>query len=105
MFIVIVSKANMFSRLYLRIINTADRVLPPKIVANPLYNHPAGRLRILFEELLIFFDFVGPKTIFFWAPIVKWVSYRMENSIIFMLMTTFCEIKDNEVMFGSNLSF
>ncbi|XP_030636383.1 mitochondrial pyruvate carrier 2 [Chanos chanos] len=38
---------------YHRILDRIEFMLPPKL--RPFYNHPAG-----------------PKTVFFWAPIVKW---------------------------------
>uniref|UniRef100_A0A8C5M770 Mitochondrial pyruvate carrier n=1 Tax=Leptobrachium leishanense TaxID=445787 RepID=A0A8C5M770_9ANUR len=38
---------------YHRMLNKIEFMLPPKI--RPFYNHPAG-----------------PKTVFFWAPIMKW---------------------------------
>ncbi|XP_022291606.1 putative mitochondrial pyruvate carrier 2 [Crassostrea virginica] len=44
----------MSSRLYQFLIKTGDRYVPSKL--RPLWNHEAG-----------------PKTIFFWAPLVKWV--------------------------------
>lgn len=44
----------MASALYRATINVADRFVPTKM--QPLWNHPAG-----------------PKTVFFWAPVFKWV--------------------------------
>uniref|UniRef100_K1PL28 Mitochondrial pyruvate carrier n=1 Tax=Magallana gigas TaxID=29159 RepID=K1PL28_MAGGI len=44
----------MSSRLYQFLIRTVDKHVPPRM--QPFWNHEAG-----------------PKTIFFWAPLVKWV--------------------------------
>ncbi|XP_048766783.1 probable mitochondrial pyruvate carrier 2 isoform X2 [Ostrea edulis] len=44
----------MSSRLYLFVIRTVDKFVPPRL--QPLWNHE-----------------IGPKTIFFWAPLVKWI--------------------------------
>lgn len=44
----------MSTRLYQFIIRTVDKHVPPRM--QPFWNHEAG-----------------PKTIFFWAPLVKWV--------------------------------
>ncbi|KAK6170627.1 hypothetical protein SNE40_018977 [Patella caerulea] len=44
----------MSSVVYKSIIKVADKFVPAKLV--PLWNHPAG-----------------PKTVFFWAPCVKWI--------------------------------
>uniref|UniRef100_A0A8C3KI31 Mitochondrial pyruvate carrier n=1 Tax=Calidris pygmaea TaxID=425635 RepID=A0A8C3KI31_9CHAR len=40
---------------YHRLLDRIELMLPPRF--RPFYNHPAG-----------------PKTVFFWAPIMKWVS-------------------------------
>jgi len=40
---------------YRSMIKTVDKFVPPKL--QPFWNHPAG-----------------PQTIFFWAPVMKWVS-------------------------------
>ncbi|XP_026514774.1 mitochondrial pyruvate carrier 2 [Terrapene carolina triunguis] len=42
---------------YHRLLDRIELKLPPRL--RPLYNHPAG-----------------PKTVFFWAPVMKWVSIR-----------------------------
>ncbi|XP_041352237.1 mitochondrial pyruvate carrier 2-like [Gigantopelta aegis] len=44
----------MSAALYRALITFGDRHVPPKFV--PLWNHPAG-----------------PKTVHFWAPLIKWV--------------------------------
>ena len=44
-----------YNKVYNSIIGSADKYVPAKL--RPLWVHPAG-----------------PKTIFFWAPVFKWVS-------------------------------
>uniref|UniRef100_A0A3P8XF52 Mitochondrial pyruvate carrier n=1 Tax=Esox lucius TaxID=8010 RepID=A0A3P8XF52_ESOLU len=46
---------------YHRILNNIELRLPAKL--RPFYNHPAG-----------------PKTVFFWAPVCKWVRVRNSSS-------------------------
>lgn len=47
------SRRSMFSRLYRGLVGVADRVVPASL--RPMWEHEAG-----------------PKTIFFWAPAMKW---------------------------------
>ncbi|KAF7250951.1 Mitochondrial pyruvate carrier 2, partial [Varanus komodoensis] len=42
-----------FRASYHRFLDRIELMLPPRL--RPLYNHPAG-----------------PKTVFFWAPVMKW---------------------------------
>ncbi|XP_018952380.1 mitochondrial pyruvate carrier 2-like isoform X1 [Cyprinus carpio] len=49
---------------YHRTLDRIELMLPPKL--RPLYNHPAGKESTLLPLA------VGPKTVFFWAPVFKW---------------------------------
>ncbi|XP_036879750.2 mitochondrial pyruvate carrier 2 isoform X1 [Manis javanica] len=48
---------------YHRVLDKVELMLPEKL--RPLYNHPAG-----------------PRTVFFWAPIMKWFVFYLELRII-----------------------
>lgn len=48
--------AGVGSKIYRFLIKTADPYVPEKLL--PMWNHAAG-----------------PKTVFFWAPTVKWVLF------------------------------
>uniref|UniRef100_A0A8C1MHB3 Uncharacterized protein n=1 Tax=Cyprinus carpio TaxID=7962 RepID=A0A8C1MHB3_CYPCA len=52
---------------YHRVLDRIEHVLPAKL--RPIYNHPAG-----------------PKTVFFWAPMFKWVKFKhpsLPHSLLF----------------------
>ncbi|KAL6084860.1 hypothetical protein STEG23_001850 [Scotinomys teguina] len=50
---------------YHRFMDKVELLLPEKL--RPLYNHPAG-----------------PRTVFFWAPIMKWIVYVVDYIYQFM---------------------
>ncbi|KAH8354115.1 hypothetical protein KR084_000122 [Drosophila pseudotakahashii] len=60
------------SRAYNGLIGACDKYVPAKM--RPLWMHPAGNISAysVIKLILRDFFFLGPKTIFFWAPLVKW---------------------------------
>lgn len=59
------------SQFYLNCMKFLDKFVPQQL--QPLWQHPAGELKNKsFTYSCI--AFLGPKTIFFWAPFFKWVS-------------------------------
>ncbi|XP_046812089.1 mitochondrial pyruvate carrier 2-like [Lucilia cuprina] len=50
------AKVGLPSKIYNGLIGAVDKHVPAKL--RPLWNHPAG-----------------PKTVFFWSPMFKWVSF------------------------------
>ena len=66
--------------IYRGVIKSLDKLVPQKF--QPFWNHPAGdfldllrfyKLPLIYENHNNFLHFSGPKTVFFWAPTVKWV--------------------------------
>ena len=73
----------MASAVYRATITFVDRFVPPKL--QPLWNHPAG-----------------PKTVFFWSPMFKWVRSMLPVCILscfFFLSISFEQIIDNNLEF------
>jgi len=58
------------SIVYRTVVGSLDRFVPTRL--RPLWEHPTG-----------------PKTIFFWAPVMKWVS--VDESETFELLFNTCE--------------
>lgn len=66
-----------FSKLYNAVILSADKVVPQ--VARPFWEAPAGVQIPAISWLISSYQhnfYVGPKTVFFWAPFGKWVSSK-----------------------------
>ena len=60
----------MASAMYRVAVNVADRFVPTRL--RPLWEHPTG-----------------PKTIFFWAPAMKWVCLQRSSSFFIYYKTNF----------------
>lgn len=84
------AKLSLPSKIYNGLIGAADKYVPDKL--RPLWNHPAGKFLHAFFYLTKFrFYFTliyitGPKTVFFWSPMFKWVSVYIINSVIYRRM-------------------
>lgn len=72
------AKISFPSRIYNGLIGAVDPVVPNKL--RPLWNHPAGKFTLpsKLNDIESSF-FLGPKTIFFWSPLFKWVSKILYN--------------------------